>query len=59
MMSHELRTPLNAIAGYAQLLEMGFRGPLTDGQRDAVNRILRGPGAPADTRRRGAAPSPV
>jgi len=42
MMSHELRTPLNAIAGYAQLLEMGFRGPLTDGQRDAVNRILRG-----------------
>jgi signal transduction histidine kinase len=42
MMSHELRTPLNAIAGYAQLLEMGFRGPLTEGQRDAVNRILRG-----------------
>jgi len=42
MMSHELRTPLNAIAGYAQLLEMGFRGPLTDGQRDAVSRILRG-----------------
>jgi signal transduction histidine kinase len=42
MMSHELRTPLNAIAGYAQLLEMGFRGPLTDGQRDAVTRILRG-----------------
>jgi signal transduction histidine kinase len=42
MMSHELRTPLNAIAGYAQLLDMGFRGALTDGQRDAVNRILRG-----------------
>ncbi|HEX7981861.1 MAG TPA: HAMP domain-containing sensor histidine kinase [Gemmatimonadaceae bacterium] len=42
MMSHELRTPLNAIAGYAQLLEMGFRGSLTEGQRDAVNRILRG-----------------
>jgi signal transduction histidine kinase len=42
MMSHELRTPLNAIAGYAQLLEMGFRGPLTEGQRDAVSRILRG-----------------
>jgi signal transduction histidine kinase len=41
MMSHELRTPLNAIAGYAQLLEMGFRGPLNDQQRDAVARILR------------------
>jgi signal transduction histidine kinase len=42
MMSHELRTPLNAIAGYAQLLDMGFRGPLNESQRDAVARILRG-----------------
>ena len=42
MMSHELRTPLNAIAGYAQLLEMGFRGPLNESQRDAVMRIMRG-----------------
>ncbi len=37
--SHELRTPLQAIGGYADLLEMGFRGPVTEGQRDALGRI--------------------
>ena len=41
MMSHELRTPLNAIAGYAQLLELGVHGPLTDAQHNAVSRIVR------------------
>jgi PAS domain S-box-containing protein len=40
-MSHELRTPLNAIGGYAELLELGIHGPVTDAQRDVLSRIQR------------------
>ena len=39
VMSHELRTPLNAIGGYAELIALGVRGPVTDPQLDDLRRI--------------------
>ncbi len=41
VMSHELRTPLNSIGGYVDILDIGLRGPLTEGQRADLQRIKR------------------
>lgn len=41
MMSHELRTPLNAIGGYADLIQAGIRGPVTEDQITDLDRIKR------------------
>jgi signal transduction histidine kinase len=38
-MSHEIRTPINAMMGYAELLEMGISGPVTEGQAKHLSRI--------------------
>jgi len=38
-MSHELRTPLNAIAGYAQLMQEGVGGDVSDQHHDYLTRI--------------------
>ena len=41
VMSHELRTPLNAIGGYAELLDMGIRGPVNLDQHADLARIKK------------------
>jgi PAS domain S-box-containing protein len=41
-MSHELRTPLNAIGGYAELIEMGVAGMVTEQQHEYLTRIRSG-----------------
>lgn len=38
-MSHEMRTQLNAIAGFVELLVIGVKGNLSEGQADYVARI--------------------
>jgi signal transduction histidine kinase len=38
-MSHEIRTPINAMLGYADLLELGIAGPVTEEQRSQLDRI--------------------
>ena len=40
-MSHELRTPLNAILGFTQLLNTDPDHPLTAGQLDATEQVLK------------------
>jgi signal transduction histidine kinase len=40
-MSHELRTPLNAIGGYVDLLQLEVSGPLTEQQREYLQRVHR------------------
>lgn len=42
VMGHELRTPLNAIGGYADLIAMGIRGPVTAAQLADLERIQQG-----------------
>lgn len=38
-MSHEIRTPINAIVGYAELIELGLAGPVSEQQRDFLARV--------------------
>ncbi|WP_051609986.1 ATP-binding protein [Terasakiella pusilla] len=40
-MSHELRTPLNGILGFAQLLLMDQRHPLSDKQSEYIEHVLK------------------
>jgi signal transduction histidine kinase len=39
--SHELRTPLGGILGFAEILDQGLAGPLTDEQHEHVRQVLQ------------------
>jgi len=41
-MSHELRTPLNAVLGFAQMIQIESKNPLTPAQNNYVGHILEG-----------------
>ncbi len=38
-MSHELRTPLNSIMGFADIIQQGMAGPVTERQKEFLNDI--------------------
>ena len=38
-MSHEIRTPINAMLGYTELIGMGISGPITEQQRQHLERV--------------------
>ncbi len=40
-MSHELRTPLNCIIGYSEAMIEGLDGPVSEEQRDSLERIAQ------------------
>ena len=42
--SHELRTPLSAILGYAEMLQEGVHGTITEKQNHSLNRIIENSG---------------